>query len=89
MKQLPIALATAAIVVTQIACTYVIVQERPTGQIFVEHVDQVVYDGQVVSANLHGGSADRVVLTRQAALGFLRELAVLFATQDVTAPSDL
>ena len=47
-KYLPLALAAAAIVATQIVCTVVIVgDEKVAAQVFVDEVDGITFDGEV------------------------------------------
>ena len=52
MKHLPLAFATVAIVAAQIACTFAIIRSRAADELFVDHVQQVVYDGEVVRVDL-------------------------------------
>lgn len=51
MKNLPLALATAAIVATQIACTYYETRTRPV-EVFADHAQQVYFDGDTVRVDL-------------------------------------
>lgn len=95
-KYLPLALATAAIVATQITCTFVVVRDdERVNEVFVDHVQQLVYDGQVVRADLGRAwvadaerptpgetetrTVGRLVLTRDATLELHQRLAELLA----------
>lgn len=93
MKHLPLALATVAIVATQIACTFAITRSRHVDELFVDHVQQVVYDGEVIRVDLGrkwvsnadgstGPSLDKrvvghLVLTREATAMLNQHLARL------------
>ena len=104
-KYVPLALATAALVATQIACALAIVQTRAVEEVFVDHIQQIVYDGQVVRADLGRawvGDAQalapgetetrtvaRLVLTRDATVGFHRQLAELLRAVGPQADTSL
>jgi hypothetical protein len=96
MKYLPIGVATAVIVAFQIGCTYVLMtRSQPVDEIFVDHVQQIVYDGEVVRADVgrawvSGAEARsvgdtetrtvaRLVLTREATVTLHKQLAELLA----------
>jgi hypothetical protein len=79
-KYLPFAAATAAIIATQIGCTYYLARETRTT--YVDRVEKIAYDGEVIRAG-------EVVMSKEAALGMLRELAYLFASNDITPNGSL
>lgn len=92
MKHAPLYLSAAAIIATQIACTYALMNREPD-EVFVDHIRQIVYDGEVVRADLGRGWASedgepgstesrvvgRLILTRDATLTLHRQLADLLS----------
>lgn len=94
-KYLPLALATAAIIATQIACAFAVVKSRDV-TLFVDDIDQIVYDGQVVRADLrrawvNEGQTEtelvgRLVLTKDATLRLHNDLAQILAARRSVEP---
>lgn len=95
-KHLPLVIATLAIVSAQIACAYAVMRPREA-VLFVDDVSQIVYDGQVVRADLRRAWVNenaqteteiigRVVLTRDAATRLHGDLAQVLSTRRNAAP---
>lgn len=81
MRKLPLAIATAAVIATQIACTLWL--SRQPQEVVVDQVPPLVYDGKVIRAELRHEThtVGRLALTEGATIQLHEGLLDLLAAQ--------